>query len=196
LAEPIHSKPLIVVGIDNAGKRKRPGEYLPWEDIFLRPALHDPRGKHYPEFLTGEVMPFVESRYRVLTDPLATALGGASYGGLITLYTVTVRPGRFGMVLVESPSIYVDNRRLLEENQAFRRWSARIYLGVGTHEGRSSCAEESNREAVSDVRRLERLIRKNSPQSRLRVVVEECGMHNEEAYGRRLPNALRFLFGD
>jgi predicted alpha/beta superfamily hydrolase len=188
--------PIIVVGIDNAGKQMRANEYLPWEDIFLSPPCPNPQGKKYPDFLTVEVLPFIEGRYRVEDSPESRALGGSSYGGLITLYTITAHPGKFGLILVESPSIYVDDTRLLKENKDFRNWPKRVYVGVGTHEGRSSCSEESNEEAVTDVLRLETLIRKNSPSTSLKVVVEKCGLHNEEAYSRRLPEALRFLFRD
>ena len=57
--------PLIVVGIDNAGKRLRPKEYLPYVDDTLTPPEPDPQGKLYPRFLFDEVIPFVESHYRV-----------------------------------------------------------------------------------------------------------------------------------
>ena len=187
--------PLIVVGIDNAGKSGRPNEYLPWEDVYLSPPCPDPQGSKYPVFLEQEVIPFIEKHYRARRDPGSKMLGGSSYGGLITLYSATALPGTFGGILVESPSIYVDEARLLQENQDFTAWPARIYLGVGTHEGKSSCTEERNQEAVSDVLLLEELVRKNCPDSRVKVVVEECGMHGEEAWARRLPGALRFLFG-
>ena len=121
--------------------------------------------------------------------------GGASYGGLITLYTAITRPETFGGILVESLSLYVDEARLLRENLDFDAWQARVYLGVGSHEGKFSCTEERNEEAVSDVLRLEKMIRKNNSNSSLEVMVEECGLHGEEAWARRLPEALRFLWG-
>ncbi len=187
--------PAIVVGIDNAGKRMRPNEYLPWEDIYLQPPVPEPHGELYPTFLLDEVLPFVEGRYRVRSDPAGRLLGGSSYGALIALFTVLSSPGKFGMVLLESPSFYVDDAKVLTLSRQSKTWPAAVYLGVGTHEGRSSCDEAENREAVDDVRRLEGIILKNAPGTRLKVVVEKCGMHNEEAYGRRLPAALRFLLG-
>jgi hypothetical protein len=52
--------PVIIVGIDNAGKRLRPNEYLPYEDKFLQPPIPSPEGEKYPQFLTQEVMQFVK----------------------------------------------------------------------------------------------------------------------------------------
>jgi predicted alpha/beta superfamily hydrolase len=192
-------QPLIVVGVDNAGRRGRPREYLPYVDEFLQPPVPDPQGRHYPAFLADEVMPFVNARYRTRTDIDGTGVGGSSYGALAALYTVVARPGVFGQLLVESPSIYVDDARILQE-AASARWPARVYLGVGTNEGgRSDCRADdtSEPEAVADVKRLERLIRQMTSDSpaELFVVVEPCATHHETAWARRLPRALEFLFG-
>src|SRR6266571_193573 len=56
---------LIVVGIDNGGKRLRPREYLPYGDDTLRPPEPNPQGILYPQFLLDEVVPFIEDHYRV-----------------------------------------------------------------------------------------------------------------------------------
>lgn len=61
--------PLIVVGVDNPGKRLRPKEYLPYADRFLSPPEPAPEGKKYPDFLVSELIPFINKRYR--TKPLA-----------------------------------------------------------------------------------------------------------------------------
>jgi enterochelin esterase-like enzyme len=53
---------LIIVGIDNAGKRDRPKEYLPFPDETLPPVLRV-YGKDYPKFLLDEVMPFINREY-------------------------------------------------------------------------------------------------------------------------------------
>ncbi|MGH2670003.1 MAG: alpha/beta hydrolase, partial [bacterium] len=97
--------PLIVVGIDNAGRRGRAREYLPYVDAYLRPAEPDPLGERYPEFLVEEVLPFVNVRYRTLRGAEHTGLGGSSYGGLASLFAVIARSGVFGRLLVESPSL-------------------------------------------------------------------------------------------
>ena len=60
-------RPMIVVGIDNAGRRGRFREYFPYVDEYLRPPEPDPQGKRYPSFLVDEVIPFIEARYRYST---------------------------------------------------------------------------------------------------------------------------------
>jgi predicted alpha/beta superfamily hydrolase len=174
--------PIIVVGIDNAGKRLRPKEYLPWIDDSLQPPEPNPQGKQYPRFLLDEVVPFVESRYR--TDPRNRVLGGSSYGAGIALYTVIARPGSFRGLLMESPSIYADDYHLLKEAERVNLWPRQIYLGTGTVG-----------EPVEDVQRLAEFFNKKGViGNRLHVVVQQGGAHTEKWWAERLPGALKFLF--
>gem|GEM_PF-5168002 len=62
-------------------------EYLPWEDIYLKPAIPHPMGSRYPDFLLSEVLPFIKNKYRISTKREDIGLGGSSYGALIALYT-------------------------------------------------------------------------------------------------------------
>ena len=191
-------EPLIVVGIDNPGLSERPRELLPWFDEYLRPPLPDPQGKRFPGFLATEVMPLVESRYRVLAGEEHTGLGGVSYGGLASLYAVIHRPGVFGRLLIESPGFYVNDAAVLEEAEAFDDWPEKVSLGVGTNEeNRETCDEDDwSSEAVRDVLRLEGILRaKGLNTERLLLQVALCGEHDEGDYRLRFPRALSFLFG-
>ena len=191
--------PLIVVGIDNAGRGGRFHEYFPYVDEHLTPPDPDPQGKRYPEFLVDEVIPFVESRYRAMPSPEMRGLGGSSAGALAALYTVVARPGVVGRLLVESPSIYVDDARILRDAQSVAEWPARVYLGAGTNEsGRAGCRAVAGPEPelVADVRRLERLLlRAGIAPKRVHVEITPCGEHDEGAWAARLPTALSFLYG-
>ena len=190
--------PLIVVGIDNAGRRDRFKEYFPWFDEYLTPPEPNPQGKRFPSFLIDEVLPFIEARYRVTRDPRRRVVGGSSAGALAALYAVVARPGVFGGLLVESPSLYVDNYHILTDAAAVPTWPRRVYLGVGTNESNSGqCDPNASAEPqlLQDVRRLiQTLERSGVDSSRTRLVVTPCGMHNEAAWAARLPTALSFLF--
>ncbi|MCO6512708.1 MAG: esterase family protein [Aridibacter famidurans] len=189
--------PVIVVGIDNAGKKMRANEYLPWEDEFLSPPMPDPKGALYPEFLEKEVIPFVESRYSVSRMRGGRALGGSSYGALIALYSALEKPELFGSLLLESPSFYVSDAKVLTMAETAEKLPLKVYLGVGTNEmGAKECDDDSDGgEAVTDLRRLESILkRKGLSQGSLKVVVEKCAVHHEDAWAKRLPEALKFLF--
>ena len=182
--------PMIIVGIDNAGK-DRIREYMPHRSV--HPMMLRVQGRYYPDFLMKEVMPFLERNYRVATGPENTGLGGSSLGALIALYTATARPGVIGRLLVESPSLWASHRQAIKESRAVRIWPERIYLGVGTSEGGS---EERSRSVVDDVRELAAILRRAVlSEKRLRLVVKDGAGHNEAAWAERFPEALRFLFG-
>jgi len=177
--------PMIIVGIDNAGKRARPKEYLPFPDETLTPATPDVRGKDYPRFLLEEVMPLINKDFRTDDRPANTGLGGSSYGAGIALYTVMTHPDRFGRLLLESPSLYAHDDFLLHEAERFHRWPEKIFVGVG-----------SFREPVDDVHRLAEILRCDGlGRDRLRVVEQPGAGHDERAWADRFPTALQFLYG-
>ena len=182
--------PLIIVGIDNMGT-ERVREYIPYRS--LDPRVLRPKGKRYPEFLWREVMPLIQGNYLVAQGAADTALGGSSLGGLITLYTQLAMPGVFGRLLIESPSLFVANRKILDDCRRFHEWPERMFVGIGTRE---TAVSEKDEKAVSDVRRLESLLRADGlHQTRLRVQVEDGATHSEAAWAGRFAAALEFLFG-
>lgn len=191
-------EPIIIVGIDNAGRSGRANEYLPYFDEYLNPPLPDPQGAKYPNFLTEEVLPFIEKKYRVKKGAEFTGLGGASYGALISLYTAIKKPKTFGRLLLESPSFYVDNAKILKEATETNQFPNKIYIGVGTNEeAKPSCKPgDLSHEAVQDVLKVQKILQeKNIGDENLKVLIEDCATHNETAYGRRFSEAMRFLFG-
>jgi enterochelin esterase-like enzyme len=181
--------PMILVGIDNAQK-DRPKEYLSYRS--LNPPQLRPQGKRYPDFLINEVMPFLYERYRIGRGPENTGLGGSSLGAIISLYTAMDRPGVFGRLLLESPSLFISNRQLLKHSLAVRQWPERIVLAIGTRE---SGNEERDKEIVDDVRELEHILRRAGlGEERLLVKIDEGATHSEGDWARRFPGALKFLF--
>jgi predicted alpha/beta superfamily hydrolase len=182
--------PLIIVGIDNAQK-DRPKEYLPYRSF--NPPVMRPQGKRYPDFLLNEVMPFLYERYRIARGPENTGLGGSSLGAIISLFTAMDRPGIFGRLLLESPSLFVSNRRLLKSSRAFRQWPGKIFMAIGTSE---AGGEDRDRQVVKDVRELEHALRHGGlGEDRLLVRIDEGATHSEKEWAKRFPEALEFLFG-
>jgi enterochelin esterase-like enzyme len=182
--------PMIFVGIDNTGK-ERIREYMPYRS--LHPRMLRVRGRHYPDFLTKEVMPFVQRNYRVATEPENTGLGGSSLGALIALYTAVARPGLIGRLLLESPSLWASGRQIIKDSRSVRIWPERMFLAMGTSEAANA---ERSRTVVDDVRELAAIMRRAVlSESRLRLVIRDGAGHNEAAWAERFPEALRFLYG-
>ncbi len=182
--------PMIIVGIDNAGK-DRLREYMPHRS--MHPMMLRVQGRYYPDFLMKEVMPFVERNYRVATSPENTGLGGSSLGALIALYTAIVRPGLIGRLLIESPSLWASNRQAIKESRKVRIWPERIFLAAGTAEAEGA---DRSRTVVDDVRELAAIVRRAVlSEKRLRLVIKDGAGHTESAWAERFPEALQFLFG-
>src|SRR5271166_6494333 len=187
--------PMIVVGIDNAGRRAN--EYLPYPDPenkeLGKPETQDVHGKQYGDFVIQEVMPLIQKKYRVALGPQNTGLGGSSYGGAVTLYTVLAHPGVFGKALIESPSLLIGNEQLLKDAEKATQFPQRMYVAIGTAEEPDEKAAAKDVEALTD---LEKALRaKGLGPARLKVVVEEGAKHDEIAWSKRLQGALLFLYG-
>jgi predicted alpha/beta superfamily hydrolase len=187
--------PMFVVGIDHGEKRS--SEYLPYPNPHSQEtAARDPNevhGNDYVRFLLTEVMPFIEKKYRVSRGPANTGLGGSSYGGDISLYTVLEHPGVFGHVLIESPVLGIGDGQLIKDAEKAKQLPQKMYLGIGTSE---TPDPEPNAQIVQSVEDLEKVLRnKGLGPARLKVVVEQNATHNEGAWSRRLPAALLFLYG-
>lgn len=182
--------PLLIVGIDHGGVR-RGREFLPVEDV-LYAGSGDPLGREYAEFITREVMPFIARTYSVARGASNTGFGGSSYGAIAALHTAMIKPGTFGRLLIESPSLYVGNNYVLRCAAAVSRWPSRIFLGVGTAETRNP---ERNQETVANVLELAQTLHRGGlGPRRLRVVVEDGATHSEGAWASRFPQALEFLY--
>ena len=203
--------PMIVVGVDDAGASARDHEYLPWPDTAtakINPHYDPaPQGKRYPAFLVDEVMPLINGTYRTLTDSAHTGIGGSSYGGVISMYTVQARPGVFGRLLAESTVFRVFGFQLIADATAVRQWPERIFLAVGTNEDNRPDCDASHVPAAGDttgafdemvtgVLRIHALLRRAGLDStRMKLVIAPCGTHTAGAWAARLPDALTFLFG-
>jgi predicted alpha/beta superfamily hydrolase len=199
--------PIIIVGIDNGAstdKTKneltdRANEFLPYEDIGFAPdhtyapEPPNPNGKLYPRFLIDEVMPAINARYRTMTGPANTGLGGFSYGGVASLYTAISNPNIFGKLMLESTPLWIGHdNQLLKDAKAAKQWPAMIYVGSGTEETDDAAFKL---EGERDRTILETAVTSTSPTTKLKRVLEPGGKHEPAAWHRRLPEALKLLWG-
>ena len=84
---------------------------------------------------------------------------------------------------------------MLKDAEKAKELPARMVIGIGTDEEPYGDAELSP-QAVKDVQELEAILRKKGMgPTRLKVVIEEGGKHEEAAWSRRLPDDLLFLYG-
>ena len=88
-------------------------------------------------FIKSELIPFVESRYRVAKND--RTLMGSSYGGLFTLYAMLHETALFHRYVLTSPSLGWDNgiTYTYEKNHADRnrQFPIRLFMAIGELEG-------------------------------------------------------------
>jgi predicted alpha/beta superfamily hydrolase len=190
-------RPLIIVGIENAGPT-RAEEYTPTTDTRVlrgQTITEGGNGAQYARFVVAEVKPFIDSKYRTLPDRANTAVCGSSLGGIITLYLGWKHTDVFGMCGVVSPSLWWDQRSMLVEFQTDNRWMRRtkIWLDMGTAEGSVIFPEGHIINA--------RLMRSTMSRAGLKEGTDfkyfeaEGAGHNEQAWAERFDQVLLFLFG-
>jgi enterochelin esterase-like enzyme len=187
-------RPLIVVGIPHSGTT-RTAEYLPpvtKEEVVVGLT---PQGDAHLAWLLNEVMPRVERSFRVATGPENTGIGGSSLGGLISLYAGAKHPERFGFVLAESPSLrFGKNEFGLKLFADVPVWPAKVYLAVGTAEaGAGNAASVDYAAAVTALDAV--LTERGLNATRKKFILEDGAAHTEDAWAKRLPVAMQFLFG-
>jgi len=95
---------VIMVGINHAGE-KRFMEYMPQKPVETLPKEAQDSMRHngipifsddFLSFLTKELKPQIDKKYRTLSDVENTFVGGSSMGGLISMYATCEYPEIFG----------------------------------------------------------------------------------------------------
>ena len=180
-------QPMILVGIPHGGDR-RVDEFTPSRNPQNNYGGQAPL---YGRMLVEEVMPFIEHQYRVLTGAKNTGLGGSSLGGLVTMYLGIRYPEHFGKLAVMSPSVWWDYRMILRKIVSVtHKHRAKVWLDVGCHEG------SNPRGTLRDVRLLRDVLVRKGWKAGINLFYYEDphGAHDENAWARRAPDMLQFLF--
>jgi predicted alpha/beta superfamily hydrolase len=172
----------VVVGIDHGGP-DRISEMAPWGDGSWKG-----RADEFLDWVAGGLVPRVREAFALRGGPVGAVVGGSSMGGLAALYAHFRHPDAFGGALVMSPSLWVARRSIFDYVQ--RRPTpaiSRVYLDCGGREGGGRMLRLAEQMAAQ-------LASRGYPGGQLMWRPDRRGGHNEKAWRRRLPKALRFMF--
>jgi predicted alpha/beta superfamily hydrolase len=172
----------VLVGIDHGGS-SRLDELSPFAGDGSAGKLDD-----FLAWITSDLVPLVQKQFGVRGDPAGTAIGGSSMGGLAALYSHFRRPDAFGGALCMSPSLWFAGEKIFDwlAGQPMPR-STRLYVDAG--------AQEDNGSVLRNGQRLvDHLRERGLGEGSLLWYPDEYGSHCEEAWRRRAPAALQFLF--
>jgi predicted alpha/beta superfamily hydrolase len=195
---------LLLVGWDSAPELQRLDELGPWLNDWIQTkgtSINRPVGgeAHLAvEFLEKQLKPLIDARYPTNPSRRTTWLAGSSMGGLFSLYAAALRPEVFSRAACFSSAFWVASGPLEE----FLKTAGvdqidKVYLDVGTMEGSRQNNEEERLAYLHDTERVGALLKARGLGSdRLKVLVDGGGKHNEAAWGRRLPAALKWWLAD
>jgi predicted alpha/beta superfamily hydrolase len=180
----------ITVAMSYAGENLNYGDLRRWELSpvkFGEPLEASGRAKDYLETIEDVFIPLIDKEYR--TDPKQRVLGGASLGGLFTLYSMFTKPDLFSAYIAVTPAVVVGDGWLLKYEEEFAKAgksiNARLYMTMGGNEHAGF---------TGDIKKMnERLATKKYPKLayEFRVIDGEGHAGNQtESYNR----GLRFVF--
>ena len=186
-------QPLIVVGIDNSGPGHREDEYSRYSAIADAP-------QKLSAFMTTEVLPLIDMRYRTISNRTHRGVGGASLGSLAALTLLLDQPDTFGLGLLESTSLQNGNGKVLQETSLLIQGPLRVSIGVGTAEVPPAEAVAHGFPYFDDAFvAMSRTLAENMKKSlmnhpEVKLTVQEGGQHQSRYWSERFGSAVSFLF--
>jgi enterochelin esterase family protein len=91
-------------------------------------------------FLTRELLPLIERRYRVSGSARERGIMGTSLGGLLATYAAYTQPGTFALSAAQSPSYWWNKRAMITTIARGPVKPVRFYLDTGTYQDNGETA--------------------------------------------------------
>jgi len=172
---------IIVVGIAH-GNENRLQELTP----FVHQQYGGGGASAYLDFITNELMPYIQVNYRIKNGKYNTGIGGSSLGGLFAMYASLKHPKLFGKVLVFSPSFWI-NPEIYEVANSLKATKSKYYFMCGTDESATLEAETDKMIGILNEKRCSCL-----HLTKKKIVVG--GKHNEKLWSKEFAKAYLWLF--
>jgi enterochelin esterase-like enzyme len=127
------------------------GDIDPLVIVFIDPNDRNSEYKASDRFggmIVTEVVPWVEEKYRVESDPALRGMMGASLGGLISVYITWNHSDLFGFCASQSGAFFPGYSRVIEMVEEGPHREIRYYLDWGTYESEIAESNEEMRDAL------------------------------------------------
>jgi len=184
--------PMIIVGIESLDRSRDLTPSNAGQDVYGGAGNSGiPQSGGAPKFLQfieSELIPFVESNFRVHPYRL---LEGHSFGGLFSTYALMEKPDIFDAFIIQAPALWWNKEEMTEKAKGFFKSNSNmdkaIYFGIGGGDGWGMRQE---------LKRYVQVIEEN-PRKNLRWKHEEVGDEDHDA-SRLLLNyhGLKYIFSD
>lgn len=197
-------QPLLMVGIHAADRLREYGtsgrpDYQGRGDL----------SKAHQDFVTRELLPWLNRRYCISKEVSVRAIMGFSLGGLHAFDLAWQRSDVFGAVGVFSGALWWRskpfNKKKPDANRIVHDYvsrtieipsSLRVWLMAGTEDEKEDRNNNGIIDAIDDTVDLKKLLKKRGFDSpgRLTYLEKEGGRHEPETWGEVLPDFLHWLF--
>lgn len=143
-----YDKQVIIVGMECSHRgNERLEEYCPYRKKMMGQWI-DGIGDKTMQWIVNEVKPLIDRDYRTYGHREATAIGGSSMGGLMTLYAMLAYNGYFSKGAALSTGVFwnISNLRKELESHAIQP-DTRIYMSWGEKEmGRAAYGKDPSKD--------------------------------------------------
>ncbi len=182
-------RPLIIVGVGNSADRI--DEYTMTFDAKMNAGG---AGRLYLSFLTDELKPWIDQRFRTSATRPSTWIGGSSLGGLISLHACVERPDVFSGCLAFSPSLAWDREQIFATLSEKQHWPDHtpLWLSMGTLEGGTQPSQAANTDRTA---RLAKLLETQGrqPETDFWFRSFDGASHDEPSWAKQFPAALKAI---
>ena len=163
------------------------------------------KARPYGYFITKELLPALQERYRISQTPQAHTIAGFSLGGLSALDITWNYPHIFGQVGVFSGSLWwrseAFNPKFPDANRIMHtllkkgpfKPGLRFWFQTGTLDEKEDRNNNGVIDSIDDTKDLIAILRQLGYQD-IEYVEVEGGEHNPGTWGRVLPQFLRWAF--
>ncbi len=188
-------KDMIIVGVE-CSMTNRLVEYCPYH--FKKGFLGeiDGTGVETLDWMVKELKPMIDRDYRTWSHREATAIGGASMGGLMSLFAAIRYNDVFSKAACLSSTVAPCMEDFIRDIEAAKmNPDTRVYLSFGTEEGHGT-KEYPRNDTRSDMEIRNAILADMiaGKGARSRMVRQEGGRHCEADWEKLVPEFMRFLW--
>ena len=184
-------KPMIVVGLECSHQgNHRLDEYCPYDANLMSNNIHG-EGRETMDWIVGTLKPYIDKNYRTYSFREATAIGGSSMGGLMSLFAVTAYNSTFSKAACVSSTLFIVRDRLFDEIEHCRiNPDTRVYFSWGEKEsGQNTDFARLLSQVNYDAQDL-----LNSKGALTQVFFQVDGGHCEADWEKQVPGFMQFLW--
>ena len=185
---------LIIVGVES--DQDRSDELVPYEFRYKDGTKAGGKAHLYLDFITTELKPLIDKKYRTFKSQKNTGIMGSSFGGVNSTYAAFAYSEfftRFGCV---SNAYYYGG--FFKELKALAKKAdlssvKKFWMDTGTNETDN---EVVNKLYIDSNQEMYDILKEEIPKGKLHFELVEGGIHHETDWEKRFPDIIKYLFND